>query len=167
MATENKLLYMKLKRNFFTHSEAMKLSHPKINQYTQEPQDVTTDDYKALINKAITSRRNFRNNLKTSGFTDTEIAKSIHSFYRQNKDTSPFDFIRLEYMVTPTANKDYHKSVGLRNRDLNKAKISRAKVRGWAKSVIGETYKSHQRKSHFEGKIVVKNQVNKESKLAS
>ncbi|MFA5051403.1 MAG: hypothetical protein WC499_04830, partial [Patescibacteria group bacterium] len=100
------------------------------------------------------------------------IANSINMFYRSESHPSAFEFIRSEYMIPAATGVDYKKSVEAREKDINKnrqkALISRARIRGWAKGVIGRTYLSKsppQRKSHFDGKMIVKNAVNQENKL--
>jgi hypothetical protein len=156
--TANKALYRRLRLNYFTHSEALKLSYPKTNQYSDDPQDVTVEGYKDLIAKAIRARHITRNNCIAMGMNDEQIAKSISYFYSSG-DNSVFEFIRSEYNVKSKGVVDYHEAV------TQRSVHSRAKIRGWAKSVFGIPYKSHRAKSYYEGKNPVANAVNKENRL--
>jgi hypothetical protein len=103
----------------FAPREARVLSFPKKNQYDSSLQDADVIWKSGLIQKAIRSRRNFVNNCKASGLTENQTKMAIKAFYKgQNAlDSSPFKFLRLEYMISTQNLSNYALATKLRERE--------------------------------------------------
>jgi len=106
--------------NGFAKWEARKIAFAKTNQWSKQLQDPEVMWRSGLIQKAIKSRRAWILNCRAMGYTEEQIKKAIGGFYRgqiNQLDSSPWKFIRDEYMIPPAELTNYMLATKLRERE--------------------------------------------------